>query len=65
MTKSFENTPKGCENILIAGVITEEMENRLKDIGTVKVFLLDDVITDGPEWFGFLNEIFHHIIRIR
>ena len=64
MTKSFENTPKGCANILIAGVITQEMENRLKDIGTVEVFLLDDVITDGPKWFGFLNEVFHHILRI-
>lgn len=64
MTKSFENTPKGCTNILIAGVITNEMENRLKEIGTVEVFLLDDVITDGPKWFGFLNEVFHHILRI-
>ena len=64
MTKSFENTPMGCTNILIAGVITNEMETRLKDKGIVNVFLLDDVITDGKKWFNFLNEVFHHILRI-
>ena len=30
MTKSFENTPPGCVNMLIAGVVTEEMQNRLQ-----------------------------------
>ena len=49
---------------MIAGVVTEEMENRLNEIGTVDVFLLDDVIIDGPKWSSFLNEVFHHIIRI-
>ena len=64
MTKSFENTPPGCVNMLIAGVITEEMQNRLQIIGVVKVFLLDDVGFDGPGWISFLNEVFHFTLRI-
>ncbi len=64
MTKSFENTPPGCTNILIAGVITDEMRKRLQNIGVVKVFQLDDIDTDGPKWSEFLNEVFHHILRI-
>ncbi len=64
MTKSFENTPPGCTNILVAGVITPEMRSRLQSIGVVKVFELDDVITDGPEWIKFLDEVFHYTVRI-
>ena len=64
MTKSFENTPPGCVNMLIAGVITEEMQNRLQNIGVVKVFLLDDVVIDGPRWISFLNEVFHFTLRM-
>ena len=64
MTKSFENTPPGCVNMLIAGVITEEMQNRLQNIGVVKVFLLDDVVIDGSRWISFLNEVFHFTLRM-
>lgn len=64
MTKSFEETPPGCVNMLVAGVVTDVMRERLNSIGVVKVFMLDDVTTDGPHWYNFLNEIFHHTLRI-
>lgn len=62
--KSFEETPPGCVNILIAGIITREMKDRLDNLGIVNQFLLDDLARDGEPWFSFLNELFHHIIRI-
>lgn len=62
--KSFEQTPPGCVNILIAGVITGEMEERLDALGITKRYLLSDLAQDGPEWRNFLNELFHHTVRI-
>ena len=62
--KSFEQTPPGCVNILIAGVITAEMEDRLNALGITRRYLLSDLAHDGPEWLGFLNELFHHTVRI-
>ncbi len=62
--KSFDNTPAGCVNFLVAGVITTEMGRRLEQIGTVRVHHLDDVIEDSSSWYEFLNEVFHHTIRI-
>ena len=41
--KSFEATPPGCVNMLIAGIITSEMRERLNRLGMVKTFLLDDL----------------------
>ncbi len=63
-TKSFDNTPSSCVNFLVAGVITAEMQRRLDAIGTIRVFTLDDVIRDGAGWYAFLNEVFHHVVRI-
>ena len=64
MQKSFEATPPGCVNILIAGVVTQEMRARLDQMGVVKVFLLDDLTVDGDGWSNFINEVFHYTIRI-
>lgn len=64
MQKSFEATPPNCVNILIAGVITHEMDARLKGMGVEKVFRLDDLAHDGEGWAEFLNEVFHYTIRI-
>ena len=64
MQKSFEATPPNCVNILIAGVITPEMDARLKGMGVEKVFRLDDLAHDGDGWVEFLNEVFHYTIRI-
>ena len=64
MQKSFEETPPGCVNMLIAGVITPEMESRLENMGVNKVFLLDNLAYDGEDWIDFLNEVFHYTVRI-
>ncbi len=62
--KSFEATPSGCVNMLIAGVITSEMQERLDNMGLQKIFLLDDVMSGGERWIEFLNEVFHYTVRI-
>ena len=62
--KSFEETPPNCANFLIAGIITSEMAQRLDTMGITRRYLLDDLIRDGEPWVGFLNEVFHHTVRI-
>lgn len=62
--KSFEETPPNCINILIAGIITPEMAQRLDTMGVARRYLLDDLIRDGEPWVDFLNEVFHHTVRI-
>ena len=62
--KSFEETPPHCANFLIAGIITPEMAQRLDAIGVIRRYLLDDLTQDGATWVQFLNEIFHHTVRI-
>ena len=64
MQKSFDATPPGCVNILVAGVVTSEMQHRLSQIGVVKVFLLDDLAHDGEPWEIFTTEVFHHVVRV-
>ena len=64
MQKSFDETPPGCVNMLVAGVVTREMRSRLEQMGVVKVFLLDDLSHDGQRWTDFINEVFHYTIRI-
>ena len=64
MQKSFEETPPGCVNMLIVGVVTSEMETRLENMGVSRVFLLDNLAHDGGDWIGFLNEVFHYTVRI-
>ena len=63
MQKSFDATPPGCQNILIAGVVTSEMQSRLEQIGVVKVFILDHLLND-EKWNKFTTEVFHHTLRI-
>ncbi len=50
--------------MLIAGVITPEMESRPENMGATKVFLLDDLAHDSETWVGFLDEVFHYTVRI-
>lgn len=64
MEKSFAETPPGCVNFLVAGVITPAMQKRLKQYGDVKEYLLEDVSKDGKKWDDFINELFHHTVRI-
>ena len=62
--KSFKETPPGCMNILIVGVITDQMGERLADLGIGKTYLLDKLVDDEAYWMDFLNEVFHHTIRV-
>ena len=64
MSKSFAETPPGCVNFLVAGVITPEMKVRLDEIGTVKVYLLGDLVKRGEKWDEFTNEVFHYAVRV-
>ena len=64
MSKSFEETPAGCVNFLVAGVITPEMQARLNSIGVIRSYLLSDLLKDGNMWDDFANEVFHHAVRV-
>lgn len=64
MKKSFEETPPGCVNFLIAGVVTDEMQFRLEQIGVVKTYLLHKLQEGGQTWNDFTNELFHYVLRI-
>lgn len=64
MTKSFSETPAGCVNFLVAGVITPEMNRRLNVMGNIKVYPLDDIAKDGEKWDKFTAEVFHYTIRV-
>lgn len=64
MTKSFAETPAGCRNFLIAGIVTPEMRTRLEEMGGIKVYLLDEISQDGERWDDFTNEVFHHAVRV-
>ena len=64
MTKSFEETPAGCINFLVAGVVTAGMRRRLDAMGVVKVYELDDISQDGECWDDFTTEVFHHAARV-
>ncbi len=64
MQKSFSETPPGCVNFLIAGVVTAEMQARLDQIGDVKVYLLDDISLDNNKWDVFIQELFHYTLRL-
>ena len=62
MLKSFDETPPRCQNFLIAGVVTKEMQSRLTQ-KAVNVFILDDLLNDD-DWNAFTIELFHHALRI-
>ena len=42
-----------CDNFLVAGVVTATMRERLEGL-----------LHDDRAWTRFLNEIFHHALRI-
>ncbi len=61
---SVEATPTNCIRILIAGVVTTEMRERLTRMALGKIFLLDDSVEDGEPWQEFLVEVFNYTLRI-
>ena len=63
MKKTFDEALTQCKNFLVAGVVTPTMRERLNDVQVERVFNLD--ILDGDtKWTVFMNEIFHHALRI-
>ena len=63
MSQSFAETPLGCVNFLVTGVITPEMQTRLDAIGNVN-YLLNDIAQDVVPWDDVTNEVFHYAARI-
>ncbi len=60
--KSFDRISVHCKKILIAGVVTDTMEDRLRKL-PVQLFSLDSLLSDTG-WNRFANELFHHTLRM-
>lgn len=62
--KTFEEAPAQCKNFLVVGVITSTMQTRLNELRIERVFKMDDLLQNVASWTEFMNEIFHHALRI-
>ncbi len=62
--KSFDMTPKQCKNFLVLGVVTDTMSAQMKEMHIERHFLLSQILTDDGYRNEFLNEIFHHALRL-
>ena len=63
MKKTFDEAPTQCKNFLVAGVVTPTMRERLNDVRVERVFTTD-ILHDETKWTAFMNEIFHHALRV-
>ena len=62
--KSFEQTPARSRNYAVLGFVTAEMRRRLDDMHVTRDFLLYRIMNDDNAWDDFIEEIFHHTLRI-
>ena len=62
--KTFDEAPVGCKNFLIAGVVTATMRERLREMRIEADFDIDQLLNDEDTWQDFMNEIFHHALRV-
>lgn len=62
--KTFDETPNDCRNYLVAGVVTPTMRERLSEMSMERYFEIDDLLKSHDAWEGFVNEVFHHGLRI-
>ena len=62
--KTFDESPAGRKNFLVAGVVTPTMRGRLEEMRMEADFQIDRLLDDGAAWAGFMNEIFHRALRI-
>ena len=62
--KTFDETPADCENFLVVGVVTDTMQSRLDQMRMKNRFDIDVLQQDDDAWRTFVNEIFHHALRI-
>ena len=62
--KSFLETPARSRNFAVLGVVTPEMRRRLDELNVARDFSLYLVLHDADSWDDFVQEIFHHTLRI-
>ena len=62
--KSFEQTPQRSRNFAVVGIVTSEMRRRLDDMDVARDFLLYHILNDEAAWDDFIQEIFHHTLRV-
>ena len=62
--KSFSETPARSRNFAVLGVVTPEMRRRLDEMQVTRDFLLYRILNDPNSWEDFVQEIFHHTLRI-
>ena len=62
--KTFDKAPAGCKKFPIVGIVTKTMDERLQEMGVGKGFTIDQLLDDDGAWQNFMNEIFHHALRI-
>ncbi len=62
--KTFDEAPADCKNFLVVGIVTATMRERLAEMHMEAHFAIDQVLADVGAWTNFMNEIFHHGLRI-
>lgn len=62
--KSFDQTPTRAKNFLVVGVVTDEMRKQLGQMSIEKFFLLNETLHNDTKWTEFINEVFHHTLRL-
>lgn len=62
--KTFDAAPVDCKKFLIAGIVTPSMRDGLNEMHVERDFDLDDLLGDADYRLDFMNEIFHHALRI-
>lgn len=62
--KSFDQTPTRAKNFLVVGVVTDEMRNQLEQMPIENFFLLNEILHNDTKWAEFINEVFHHTLRL-
>ena len=62
--KSFDRTPVRSKNFLVVGVVTDEMRNQLEQMHVERVFDLSEILYLDAKWQQFINEVFHHTLRL-
>ena len=62
--KSFDQTPTRAKNFLVVGVVTDEMRKQLEQMPIEKFFLLNETLHNDTKWVEFINEVFHHTLRL-
>ena len=62
--KSFDRTPVRAKNFLVVGVATDEMRYQLEQMHVEKFFDLSEILYLDDKWQQFVNEVFHHTLRL-